>query len=202
MWVLGSTVFPTHPAYSIDGVYVPRPNTHFRKGTRGWKVTRLPWFRKFAEASEAEVLRQLGKHERTILQRVMKFKRVCPEFLRVSGTIFNAVAFVGDLGSGNNHKHVDRNDLCSIIITLGDNNRIHGGTTIYWTEDGKEKLHEERFTHGKFQTGSFDKVLHSGEVWDGPRVVVSFYLNRGVCEHLEKHGMSLIEKMKKIKLEF
>ena len=47
------------------------------------------------------------------------FKEVVEEELRICGTIFIALALVGNLEDGHNHPHQDRKDLRSMVIVLG-----------------------------------------------------------------------------------
>ena len=189
MSILGSTVFPTLQSYAIEGVYVPRLNKHSRVDSEGWQSLKLPSLVHVAKAAEKELIAHLRMHDKATLQKVLLFQHLVPDKFRVCGTVFNSVALVGNLENGENHKHRDEEDLCSIIITLGKD--VSGGRTLYW--EGDKVIHAESFRHGKFQVGPFEKIFHSGERWTGPRGVLSFYINRKMYEHFWKHDNTLLK---------
>eukprot|EP00547_Thalassionema_nitzschioides_P012187 CAMPEP_0194260948 /NCGR_PEP_ID=MMETSP0158-20130606/45773_1 /TAXON_ID=33649 /ORGANISM="Thalassionema nitzschioides, Strain L26-B" /LENGTH=829 /DNA_ID=CAMNT_0039001053 /DNA_START=55 /DNA_END=2542 /DNA_ORIENTATION=- len=191
MAILGSTIFPTHRKYSIEGEFVPRVNACSKKGTAGWKIMQMPGLIALAKSAEAEVEKHLRKHDRETLEQVLLFKNLAPENVRFCGTFFNAMALVGDLRDGFNHKHKDKNDLCSIIVMLGAG--VEGGGTLYYNDEGKE-VHREPFEHGKSQVGPFHQVLHSGEQWKGPRGILTFYTSKKMYQHFKKYGCELLEK--------
>ena len=57
------------------------------------------------------------------------------------------------------------------------------------------KMHAVPFTHGQYQVGPFDKVVHAGEAWTGPRVVMSFYLNLPILKFFcQKNGLQLYKE--------
>jgi hypothetical protein len=124
---------------------------------------------------------------------VLWFKDKVPTELRVCGTIFNAMALVGDLRNGFNHIHTDDNDICSLIIMLGTD--ILGGGTSYY--DGPNAnapgnlVHTEPFVHGKFQVGPFESKVHAGDPWKGRRGIISFYVNNNMLNHFREYGCSL-----------
>ena len=182
MSILGSTAFSTCRSYMIDGVVVPRLNRFTRKGSRGWEMLQKPCLADVAKSAEKEVLNYLRKNDKKTLSKVLLFQHLVPEHLRICGTIFNSVALVGDLSDNHNHRHRDKMDMCSIFITLGKG--INGGSTLYWGGKENDKvLHEEKFCHGKFQVGPFDKVDHAGSHWTGPRGVLSFYISKQIYNH-------------------
>ena len=185
MSILGSTVFNTLNKHRVEGVFVPRLNRFSRPGTNGWKMLKLPSLAQVAQRAEQEVINHLKKNDRETLQKALLFRLMAPEDFRVAGTFFNSVTLVGDLSDNHNHRHKDKHDLCSIIITLGKG--VTAGSTLYW--GGNDiVLHRENFLHGKFQVGPFDKVNHAGEAWNGPRGVLAFYLNKGIQQHFLQHG--------------
>ena len=185
MSILGSTVFNTLTKHRVEGVFVPRLNRFSRQGTNGWKMLKLCSLAQVAQRAEQEVIKHLKKHDRETLQKALLFKEMAPDDFRVGGTLFNAVTLVGDLSDNHNHRHKDKHDLCSIIITLGKG--VTGGSTLHW--GGTDIiLRREEFLHGKFQVGPFDKVNHAGDAWNGPRGVLAFYLNKGIQEHFFQHG--------------
>lgn len=125
-------------------------------------------------------------------------KRIIPTELRIADTCFTALALVGDLKPGDNHPHVDDNDIISLFTTVGDSD-VTGGRTLYY--DGgsafKKKdpsgtcgkvIADTPFKHGQYQVGPFESVVHGGEPWTGRRGVLSFYLNKGIFDHFKTYG--------------
>ena len=45
-----------------------------------------------------------------------------------------------------------------------------------------------KFIHGKYQIGLFDCVVHGGQHWHGPRVLMSFCFNEQMLHHFRKYG--------------
>ena len=87
--------------------------------SEGWQSLKLPSLVHVAKAAEKELIAHLRMHDKATLQKVLLFQHLVPDKFRVCGTVFNSVALVGNLENGENHKHRDEEDLCSIIITLG-----------------------------------------------------------------------------------
>ena len=129
------------------------------------------------------------------MAKVLLFKELAPPELQLCGTIFHALALVGDLSNRHNHCHVDKHDLCSVIIMLGKG--VTGGRTLYYDENG-QLVHHVPFKHGRFQAGPFDQVRHAGGSWSGPRGILSFYVNRAMYEHFLKHDNNLLLKKKRL----
>ena len=113
MSLYGGTIMATGRGYQVGGVVVPRPNAACREGKSGFHVLQRPYIIQFAEAAEQEMIQYLSKHDPETLQVCLWFKENVPAELRVCGTMFNAMALVGDLRDGNNHIHVDTNDTVS-----------------------------------------------------------------------------------------
>ena len=194
MSILGSTVFNTLTKHRTEGVFVPRLNRFSREGTKGQGMLQLPSLTLVAQSAEQEVVKHLSNNDRETLSKALLFKLLAPDRFRVCGTFFNAVALVGDLSDNHNHRHRDKEDLCSIIVTLGKG--ISAGSTLYWggSKEDDIVLHREEFCHGKFQVGPFDRVHHSGEFWTGPRGVLAFYLNKKMYQHFLEHGNKFTQK--------
>ena len=81
-----------------------------------------------------------------------------PGELLITGTIFSAVAFVGNLMGGFNAPHKDLNGMVSISVTLGK--PTSGKHTVYFDEENNF-CKSVQFKHGQFQVGPFEKVLHA-----------------------------------------
>jgi hypothetical protein len=190
MSLFGGNIGTTSPKYQVGGVIVPRPNTASREGKPGFLALKRPSIIQLAQDAEKQMLRYLSEHDPKTLEMCQWFKDNVPEELRVCGTMFNAMALVGDLRDGTNHIHVDKNDLCSLIIMLGKD--IEGGSTRYYDGPNAENpgniVHEEPFVHGKYQVGPYEATVHDGEPWKGRRGIISFYINRPMYQHFRKYG--------------
>eukprot|EP01047_Picozoa_sp_COSAG01_P045682 COSAG01_NODE_4229_length_5223_cov_118.477752_2_plen_188_part_00 len=169
---------------------MPRPNKQSIPGMPGYAALQLPHVIALAQAAEAKMITYLRMHDTETLENVLWFKANVPSELRVCGTMFNAMTLVGDLRDGENHIHVDNNDLCSLIVMFGSG--ISGGNTLYY--DGHKAkqpgnlVHSEPFLHGKFQVGPFESKVHAGEHWTGRRGIISFYVNEAMFKHFQKYG--------------
>jgi hypothetical protein len=196
MFLFGGTIGPTDNAYKQDGIIMPRPNAFSRPGSKGYAAMNEPYVAALAASAEEKMLAYLETHDPDTLKKVLWFKANVPAELRVSGTIFNAMALVGDLDNGKNHIHTDDNDICSLIIMLGAN--ISGGRTFYYDGPNEKApgniVHSEPFEHGKFQVGPFETKVHAGESWKGRRGIISFYVNKQMFEHFQKYGRSLYDQ--------
>ena len=190
MSLFGGTVMATCKAYQVGGVVVPRPNTACREGKSGYHVLQRPYVVQLAQAAEHKMIQYLSKHDPETLQDCVWFKENVPAELRVCGTMFNAMALVGDLRDGNNHIHVDKNDICSLIVMFGKN--IKGGSTRYYDGPNDKEpgniVHTEAFVHGKYQVGPFETTVHDGQPWKGRRGIISFYINRQMFAHFKEYG--------------
>eukprot|EP01047_Picozoa_sp_COSAG01_P023467 COSAG01_NODE_1420_length_10367_cov_10.597098_9_plen_551_part_00 len=196
MSIFGGTIGPTSNTYKQDGIIMPRPNAASRPGSKGYATMNEPYVAALAASAEEKMLAYLETHDPDTLKKVRWFKANVPAELRVSGTIFNAMTLVGDLRNGNNHIHIDKNDICSLIIMFGAN--ISGGNTLYYDGPNDKApgniVHSEPFAHGKFQVGPFETKVHAGESWKGRRGIISFYVNKQIFDHFQKYGCSLYEQ--------
>ena len=168
-----------------------------KPGEPGQETLRKQWLVDTAKEAETIALQYaLGLPDKRLHNTLLEAKRIIPEELTVCGTIFTAVAAVGDLQNGHNHKHVDSNDIISLIIQVGKG--VTGGKTTYYdgsnvnkndVEGPCEKIaHQVPFMHGTYQIGPFENVVHEGEPWKGKRGGISFYLNAGIMEHFKTYG--------------
>ena len=44
------------------------------------------------------------------------------------------------------------------------------------------------FVHEQYYIGLFERVVHGGQQWNGPRVVMSYFLNEQMLQHFRKYG--------------
>ena len=114
-------------------------------------------------------------------------KKIIPDHLRLFGTCFTAFAMVGDTSDGYVHIHKDKDDVASIILSMGADD-VKGGDTVYYKDEkGRSEIGRTTFKHGQFQTGAFHNVYHAGESWTGKRGMISFYLNKRLLTHAIKY---------------
>ena len=193
MSIFGGTIFPSSNKFTINGIVSPRPNSASKLGSSGYDVMKSTFFMKLVAIAEYCMLYYLKVYDPKTLQKVLWFKQHVPPELRVSGTIFNGCALVGNLMDGYNHIHVDKNDMCSLIVMLGNN--VIGGDTLYYSGESPSNpgrcVHSEPFYHGKFQVGPFQKVVHAGSHWKGPRGIISFYINKQLYQHFRTYGIEI-----------
>ena len=132
MSIYGGTIFATSNKYKRHGIIVPRVNSACKLQKPGYKALQYLFVTKLVKLAEKCMLQYLEKNDRELLEKVNFFKEIAPQELLVCGSIFNGMALVGDLSDGYNHIHKDKNDLCSIILMVGNN--ITGGNTSYYKE--------------------------------------------------------------------
>ena len=152
--------------------------------------------KKLAKDVETHALGYAGRNNPALLRTLEAAKATIPSELRVCDTLFTAIALVGDGKDGLNHEHLDDHDVISIFVTLGQD--ITGGSTLYFDSTSFSKkdpsgsrgsqVHAVAFEHGQYQVGPFEEVVHAGDKWTGPRVVMSFYLNRPILDHFRQYG--------------
>ena len=70
----------------------------------------------------------------------------------------------------------------SVIITLVDN--ISGGDTVFYdgvkTSDLGNRAYALKHLHGRIIFGLFEKCLHEGTLWRGPRTGVYFIITKQI----------------------
>jgi hypothetical protein len=207
MRILGATIGATRPRETYqfkddegNQRMLPRRNKNSRRGEKGCNTLEMKWVIDLAHSAELLTLAYLSEQDPAMRKKVLDAKNKIPIELRVGNSCFTSMALVGDVGSndGNNHPHRDRNDLTSLIITLGDKN-VTGGRTLYYRGGSCFKLKDPyrtcgevmastKFVHGQYQIGPFESVLHGGEQWSGHRVVISFYLCKKILHHFYTYG--------------
>ena len=71
------------------------------------------------------------------------------------------------------------NDILSVIIILGID--VHGGEIVILNWMTMNYIGEMapvlKHSHGRCVVDAFDKNLHEGSIWNGPRAVLSFILH-------------------------
>ena len=85
-----------------------------------------------------------------------------------------------------------------LFFTLGDDSVI-GEKNLYY--DGKKSFKRTdpytncgnmvantNFFHGQYQIGPFERVVHCGHQCNGPRVLMSYFLNEQMLQHFRKYG--------------
>ena len=197
MSLYGSTILATDKKYLFENPKkkkkkgkttrspLPRLNVATRPGGTGAWVLKRQWFIDLVRKMEELVMKYNPKLKSTLEEA----KQIIPHELRLCDTCFTGLAIVGKLVSGKNLQHKDIRDVTSIIISFG-NKDVVGGNTLYFNENN-DIVAFTKFKHGRFQTGDFHDVEHSGDDWTGRRGIFSFYLNKGIFNHFKEHGDAL-----------
>ena len=194
MSLYGSTIMASNQKYLFENPKkknnngkttrspLPRLNFATRLGGTGAWLLKIEWFIDFVHKMEELVM----KHNPQLNSTLEEAKQIIPQELRLCDTCFTGLAIVGKLASGKNLPHKDTRDVTSIIISFG-NKDVLGGNTLYFNEKN-DIVASTKFKHGRFQTGDFHDVQHSGDDWTGRRGIFSFYLNKGIFKHFKEHG--------------
>ena len=194
MSLYGSTIMASNQKYLFENPKkknnngkttrspLPRLNFATRLGGTGAWLLKIEWFIDFVHKMEELVM----KHNPQLNSTLEEAKQIIPQELRLCDTCFTGLAIVGKLTSGKNLPHKDTRDVTSIIISFG-NKDVLGGNTLYFNEKN-DIVASTKFKHGRFQTGDFHDVQHSGDDWTGRRGIFSFYLNKGIFNHFKEHG--------------
>ena len=109
MTLFGSSIGPCGDPYRYqrkDGTHgmLPRLLTASRLGKSAHDVMQQPWFKSFATQMERLALQYALKNDTQLFDELMQANKLIPEELRVCGTIFTAMALVGDCEDGHNHE--------------------------------------------------------------------------------------------------
>ena len=97
------------------------------------------------------------------------------------------MAVIGNLSTNDDLvlKHIDRDDFITVLFYIGQ--PLHGGgTNCYtgFTSDEYGTLAKYILCqHGCLTIGCFDKIIHSGEAWEGSCRCINFNLKKKVLEH-------------------
>ena len=128
-----------------------------------------------------------------ILYLIQKAKKVIPLSCQIGNTCFAHMAVIVNLSANGNlvSKHIDKGDFITVLFQIGQ--PLYGGRTNYYTglssdEYGTLAKHIPR-QHGHLTIGCFDKIVHSGEVWEGSCGCINFNLKKKVLEHFLRYGM-------------
>ena len=210
MTILGSTIGASlNELIFVDGAgkrrNLPRRNSKCREGSDGFHALKKSWLVNITNQSDAIAHDFALITDSRLLALLHEAKRIIPDELRISGSCFTGLALVGSCNADHgkdeyrqNHPHRDSNDVISLFVTLGDDS-VTGGRTVYYDVNksfsrknpfktsGKVVAHT-KFVHGQYQIGPFERVVHGGEVWHGPRVLMSYFLNLPMLEHFRKYG--------------
>ena len=92
--------------------------------------------------------------------------------------------------------HLDKDDLLSCILTLGDVES--GGATQYYSgkkiDKNNKLLHQVDFHHGQIQIGRYDEIIHGVQSWIGTRLTINFNIKIPLINHFENEGTSFYNK--------
>lgn len=198
----GSTIGATrYPQFIKDDEYkiLPRPYHTSKPGNKGWKLVQSCWFLDLIKHIEGITFQYFNdiypdiKKKRVILYMLQKAKKVIPLSCRIGDTFFTHMAVIGNLSTNGDlvSKHIDKDDFITVLFHVGQ--PLYGGGTSYYTG-----LTSEEFgtlakhipcQHGRLTIGCFDKIVHSGEVWEGSRGCINFNVKKKVLEHFLRYGM-------------
>ena len=201
--MLGMSAFTSrYPSIKLsDGsrVMIARPNRRSLPSTEGGKALKNEVVTSLAEHLTECVYDYLNyaatNWSREVSKQIKQAKEKIHENCFIGNSIFTSVALVNDLEDGYNHIHKDRNDLISVIVTLGHPIE-QGGTTRYYAgkseDDHGEVLLSVKHQHGRYQIAPFHDILHDAEYWRGPRCVLSFILMKNVYDHFFEYGKKIL----------
>ena len=92
--------------------------------------------------------------------------------------------------------HLDKNDLLSCILTLGEIES--GGATQYYSgnkiENNNKLLHTVEFDHGQIQIGWYDEIIHGVQSWIGTRLTINFNIKIPLIQHFKEEGSAFYDK--------
>ena len=111
---------------------------------------------------------------------------------QIADTFFTQMGVIGNLNENGDYvsKHMDKEDLITALFHVG--NPTKGGGTKYYTGLTSDLFgylaKEIPCEHGRLTIGSFDKILHCGESWNGICGCINFNVKKKVLEHFLKYG--------------
>ena len=83
-----------------------------------------------------------------------------------------------------------------MIIILGTD--VHGVKSVFLNgktmNDIGKRAHVIKHSHGRCVVGAFDKILHGGYIWNVPRSVPSFILQKYIFLHFVHYGTKFCDK--------
>ena len=82
-------------------------------------------------------------------------------------------------------RHIDKKDFITVLFHVDQ--PLHGGGTDYHSGLTSEaygaSIKHIPCQHGRLTIGCFDKIIHSGETWEGSRGCINFNLKKK-CLHI------------------
>lgn len=209
MYIFGSTIGPSRsPKYCHKNnighkKMLPRPMSYCKPGSKAWNYMNQPWFCSLVKDMEMFTLQHVTKFARNCSQMKKIQKRIkyiednIPSSLRICDTIFTQMVLVGENNiSSDMPLHLDKQDLLSCILTLGDVKS--GGATQYYSgkkvNNNNKLLHEIEFVHGRIQIGQYDEIIHGVQSWIGTRLTINLNIKIPLIEHFETEGSAFYDK--------
>ena len=202
VYCYGSTVmgsrFPLFMNEEGKRCMLPRPYQKCKPGSTGFTLMMESWFQQFVKDIETCVINFLKSlhpqkdKANKILQLIQDAKKHIPYECRISGSFFTHMSVIGRMGNtGEIPVHFDEKDCITALIHLGSVTK--GGSTQYFNgstvKDIGTLTKSIPFVHGQIQIGCFDKTLHRGQAWIGPRGCINFNMKQDVLKHFKDHGM-------------
>ena len=103
------------------------------------------------------------------------------------------MADIGNLSTNSDlvSKYIDKDEFITVLFHISQ--PLYRSRTNYYTalnsdEYGTSTKHIP-CQHGRLTIECFDKIIHSGEAWEGSRGCINFNLNENVLEHFLRYGM-------------
>ena len=203
MHVFGSTIGPSRsPKYCHKNnicrkKMLPRPMAYCKPGSKAWNYMNQPWFISLVKDIEMFTKEHVDKyapsclHMSKIKKTITFIENNIPSCLRICDTIFTQMVLVGeDNISSDMPLHLDKNDLLSCILTLGE--LKSGGATQYYSgkkiKSNNELLHQIDFHHGQIQIGRYDEIIHGVQSWIGTRLTINFNIKIPLIQHFKEEG--------------
>ena len=189
----------------------PRPYKKYIPGEVGHQMifseTYYNLFREVEEIAIEFVLRHYFQSNRRtkILNYIKQCKKIVPLDLRIADTFFTHLTLhgKGELRDKSYetsyYKHVDPNDILTVIIHFGIVKE--GGETVYY--EGTEKnagkeIKKIPHKNGNIQIGCYNEILHAQAPYEGRRGSMILNLKETIINYFETYGQLAYEQYKQM----
>ena len=162
-----------------------------------------PWFGTLVKDMEMFTTQHVTKFARNC-SHMEKGKRTfkyiednIPNSLRICNTIFTQMVLVGETNmSYDMPLHLDKQDLLSCILALGDVES--SGATQYYSgrkvNYNNKLLHEIEFVPGQIQIGQYDQIVHGVQSWVGIRLTINLNIRIPLILNFEPEGSAFYDR--------
>ena len=185
----------------------PRPYKNYVPGQPAHKIifskTFYDLFQEIEKIAIEFILRHYMECTRRIkiLQYIQECRNIVPPDLRIADTFFTHLTLHGKgelrdkLYTTSYYKHVDPNDIITVIIHLGDVK--DGGETVYYKGDEKKPGVAKKIVphlNGNIQIGCYNKILHAQLPYEGRRCSMILNLKEPIVNYFKKYGSDAYEQ--------